>query len=289
MTNYIKDATDRLTAAHFSDNEDAIREADEMETRGFGYNANEINEAVEEYKVTLAKGDERELREAAEKEELESQRAEADRLHKEQLESEKKALEEQQERIRIEQEQKEIALQNELKEVNSKGILDRIFDIRFRPTFDSKTAEQERDQLNTILDNKQTEKTVRKENSVNTKQLSPEAKKVLTTNLQKMTYVKDYYKKLGKNVGSAELDKTKNYLENVFRRLEEDLIATGSYDNYKGMSHEEFLALPNKSESSTRSKMPPVNIDGDKKEQIQPKIEHKEDTVQLTGPNNSKS
>ena len=68
MTNYIKDATERLAAAHFSDNEDAIREADEMETRGFGYNANEINEAVEEYKVTLAKGDERELREAAEKE-----------------------------------------------------------------------------------------------------------------------------------------------------------------------------------------------------------------------------
>ena len=93
-------------------------------------------------------------------------------MHKEQLESEKKALEEQQERIRIEQErmkieqeQKEIVLQNELKEVNSKGILDRIFDIRFRPSFDPKTAEQERDQLNTILD-KQTEKTVRKENSV---------------------------------------------------------------------------------------------------------------------------
>lgn len=251
MNNYVKASTALLQNSKFDEN--AVRDAEAMANQGYGYNSEEIKSAVDEYKVTLANADKR------------VQDREAEKLA--------------QERAR---EERENAIKSEIKTVNEKDIKERMFDIRFRPSFDKATRDAEYAEFKKIVDSKKSpdaansndgksaETTVEfRKNTVNTKELPRDAREVFKANMEKFRLMKTYIKG---NITAEKLEELKGTLETKFRGIEDELVSDEMYNDYKGMTLDEFYALPDK---EIRQKIE-IKNELSNNEKIEPKHDEKE-------------
>ena len=229
MNNYIKEANTLLGNSGFD--ADAISDAENMAKQSFGYKGEEIEAAVNEYKVTLAKADEREANREAAKKELEA---------------------------------KEAALKKEIEDINAKPIHERMFDIRFRPSIADAEFKADMQVFNAIAMREA------KENTVNTKEISPEAKAIFKLNMTKLREVRNYPGRA--KADEAKLAEIKEALEAKFREMEDPFIADEKYKDYKGMTRDEFLALPEKKMREPIEMKDPGAVN----EQIQPKQDEKD-------------
>ena len=257
MKNYVKASNELLTRSNFEEN--AISDVETTANQGYGYSSEEIKIAVDEYKVILASADKRE----------------------EEREAERQA----QEKERIEREN---ALKSEIKTVNEKDTKERMFDIRFRPSFDKATRDAEYAEFKKIVDSKKSadatnsedgkkaETTIElRKNTVNTKELPFEAREVFKANLEKFRIVKTNIKE---NITDEKLEELKGSLETKFRGMEEKFVSNEKYKDYKGMTLDEFYALPDK---EIRKKIDFKN-DLTENAKIEPKLE--DETLKKEAP-----
>lgn len=252
MNDYIKASSALLQNSNFGEN--AVRDAETMAEQGYGYSSEEIKAAADEYKVTLANGDRREEERKAQEREREE---------------EKLALE----RAR---EERENAIKSEIKAVNEKDIKERMFDIRFRPSFDKATRDAEYAEFKKIVDSKNSkdgnaaETTVElRKITVNTKELPRTARAVFKANMEKFRLMRDYIKE---NITEEKLEEIKGTLENKFTDIEDKFVSDEMYKDYKGMTLDEFYALPDK---EIRQKIE-IKNELSNNEKIEPKHEEKE-------------